>query len=447
MLTNDTIVALSTPRGEGAIGVIRLSGEKSEEIVAKHIGNGITKAESHSATFSRFQIGDKVLDEVVATIFRNPRSYTGEDVVELSFHGSSYILSQALEALIESGARLAQPGEFTQRAFMNGKLDLSQAEAVADLIASESEAEHKLAMHQMRGGFSDEINRLREELINFASLIELELDFGEEDVEFANRDQLVSLVQKIQGFVQNLIESFRYGNAVKQGIPVAIIGKPNAGKSTLLNQLLNEDRAIVSDIAWTTRDTIEDIAIIEGLKFRFIDTAGLRDTDDDIEAQGVARSKQKMGSASIVLYLIDMSDVSETENSVDEMRSDLNGASLIVVANKSDLNAEKLPFVDLQISAKQGEGISELRSQLVRSIQAGNHAQGDVVVTNTRHLEALKATATALEAALSGINSGLSGDLVASDIREALHQLGSITGEVTPDDLLGNIFSRFCIGK
>ncbi|MEQ9186972.1 MAG: tRNA uridine-5-carboxymethylaminomethyl(34) synthesis GTPase MnmE [Cryomorphaceae bacterium] len=452
MSTNDTIAALSTPQGIGAIGVIRLSGPMALEVVAKHLGASLLEAGANTVHFARFVQDDHVLDEVVATVFRAPRSYTGEDIVELSFHGSGFILNRALYAVLASGARLANPGEFTQRAFLNGKLDLSQAEAVADLIASESEAEHRLAMHQMRGGFSKEITHLREELIHFASLIELELDFSEEDVEFANRDELVELVRTIQGFVQRLVDSFRYGNAIKQGVPVAIIGKPNAGKSTLLNHLLNEDRAIVSDIPGTTRDAIEDTAIIEGIRYRFIDTAGIRETEDVIESMGVKKSLEKIKSASVVLYLFDAVEPWEThQNSIVDLIEAFKQtqAEVIPVANKTDLLASGTPFHEavVPISAKSGEGIEALIQTILTRINTTGAGRGDVVVTNARHLHALKATDAALEQSLHAIESGLSGDLIAADIREALHHLGSITGDITTDDLLGNIFGKFCIGK
>jgi len=455
-MSQESIVALSTPQGIGAIGIIRLSGLNSINIVGRHLGESFISVEANKVHFRKFRIGAEVLDEVLAAVFRAPKSYTGEDVVELSFHGSSYILNRALDALIASGAKLAAPGEFTQRAFLNGKLDLSQAEAVADLIASESAAEHRLAMHQMRGGFSKEIIHLREELIHFASLIELELDFSEEDVEFANREQLVALIQKILGFVERLVESFRYGNAMKNGVPVAIIGKPNAGKSTLLNLLLNEDRAIVSDIAGTTRDAIEDFVVINGIRYRFIDTAGIRETKDTIEAIGVKKSLERMKSASIVLYMFDATEprhdhqkiLSELIDQIDALQ-----AEVIAVGNKSDLTSSlpSEPLIDgvkeIYLSAKTSDGIEKLIETLSTTMNAGNIGSGDVVVTNARHVQALKSTQEALNHSLEGIEAGLSGDLVAADIRQALHHLGSITGEISTDDLLGNIFGKFCIGK
>ena len=448
MSSTKTIVALSTPQGEGAIGIIRLSGSTALQICAKHISKQILEQPLNTTRFYRFKLEEIVLDEVVIAVFKSPNSYTGEDICEISFHGSNFILNQALDALIASGASLAAPGEFTQRAFLNGKMDLSQAEAVADLIASESEAEHRLAMHQMRGGFSDEINRLREELINFASLIELELDFSEEDVEFANRDELQALIEKIQVYVLKLIDSFKLGNAVKNGVPIAIIGKPNAGKSTLLNALLNEDKAIVSEIAGTTRDAIEDVVNINGIRFRFIDTAGIRETDDVIESIGVKRSYEKMQSAALVLYLFDISESAEEHKfATDDLRLKLNEYSpLLIVGNKSDQSTNQHK-VDVLLSAKTGEGLEVLKDKLGEIMQISNLGKGDTVVTNTRHLEALKATNVALDASLTALTGGLSGDLVAADIREALHHLGSITGAISADDLLGTIFGKFCIGK
>lgn len=449
-------MAISTPQGEGAIGVIRLTGNEAIAITALHTNSSILSAAANTVHFKRFKTDAGVLDEVVVTIFKAPKSYTGEDVVELSFHGSSYILNRALDALIESGAQLAQPGEFTQRAFLNGKLDLSQAEAVADLIASESEAEHRLAMYQMRGGFSSEIAKLREELINFASLIELELDFSEEDVEFANRDELESLIGKIQQYIGRLIDSFKFGNAIKNGVPVAIIGKPNAGKSTLLNRLLNDDRAIVSEIAGTTRDAIEDIAVIKGIRYRFIDTAGIRETKDSIEAIGVKKSLEKMKSAAIVLYLFDVNESrQEHKSSIQTLltKLELPASNLIAVGNKTDLSnsANQAPMLEdmeeVYLSAKTGEGFDALLSAIDNKMTFNDSNKGDVVVTNARHLQALKATQQSLNQSLTALKTGISGDLVAADIRQALHHLGSITGEISTDDLLGNIFGKFCIGK
>ena len=443
-----TIVALSTPPGEGAIGIIRLSGADAIKICNTLVSGNLEKQASNESRFHRFLDGDKALDEVVVTLFRNPNSYTGEDVCEVSFHGSSFIIHRAIELFTDKGAQLAAPGEFTQRAFLNGKMDLSQAEAVADLIASESEAEHRLAMHQMRGGFSKEVNQLREELIHFASLIELELDFSEEDVEFANREELLALIHKIQAFVQKLISSFKLGNAIKKGVPIVIIGKPNAGKSTLLNALLNEEKAIVSDIAGTTRDAIEDVITIGGVRFRFIDTAGIRATDDAIESIGVQRSYEKMSQASIVLYLFDVAEGAEEHQlALAGIKEKLHGGTtLLVVGNKAD-SAENTHACDVVISAKTQDGLENLKAKLSETVRIDNLGDGETVVTNTRHLEALKQTDSALSAALNAMHTGLSGDLVAADIREALHHLGSITGNISTDDLLGNIFGKFCIGK
>ncbi len=459
MTQQETIVAISTPSGAGAIGIIRLSGKNALDITQHFFTKNLSEIAPNTVHFGRFKLGDTVLDEVVLSYFKGPNSYTGEDVIELSFHGSNYILTEALNAILEAGATMAEPGEFTQRAFLNGKMDLSQAEAVADLIASESNAEHRLAMHQMRGGFSAEIAKLREELIHFASLIELELDFGEEDVEFANREDLVQLIDKIRAYLKRLMESFRYGNAVKNGVPVAIIGKPNAGKSTLLNALLNDDRAIVSEIAGTTRDAIEDVAVIEGIRFRFIDTAGIRETTDTIEAIGVQKSLEKMKSAAIVLYLYDLKDdAAEHQQTLNKLMAEFDSrqTTFVAIGNKADQVAQVnlTPFestngslTPIAISAKTNEGLDTLSKALVAAINSGTVTTGDVVVTNTRHLNALRLTDKALDAALNGIQSGLSGDFVASDIREALHQLGSITGQITTEDLLGNIFGKFCIGK
>ncbi|GAB4380082.1 MAG: tRNA uridine-5-carboxymethylaminomethyl(34) synthesis GTPase MnmE [Salibacteraceae bacterium] len=448
MIENDTIVALSTPQGEGALGIIRLSGPESLAIAAKHL---VAKPpfEARYANFDRFVIDGDVLDEVVWTWFKAPASYTGENIVEIAFHGSRYIVSQALNALCQSGARLAKPGEFTQRAFLNGKLDLSQAEAVADLIAAESEAEHRLAINQMRGGFSREINKLRQQLMDFVSLLELELDFGEEDVTFANRDQLMNLVDQSLNFIKSLISTFRYGNAIKGGIPVAILGAPNAGKSTLLNALVNDERAIVSEIAGTTRDTIEDETIIKGIRFRFIDTAGLRDTADVIEAEGVKRSLALVQKASIVLYLIDISAPPDEElNRVNDIRNGLEGhQTLLLVANKADLNDNSAEWADITISAKHGKNMDALCEKLAKAVEQLKANSADIAVTNARHHQALTLAAAALEQARLDIEQNLPGELASSDVREAIHHLGSITGEITPDDILGNIFGKFCIGK
>jgi len=456
---NSTIVALSTAQGVGAIAVIRLSGESSIEIINQVFnGKNLLKQKSHTLHFGKIIDEEKVLDEVVVALFIAPSSYTGENTVEITCHGSPYIQKSIIELLIKKGATAAKPGEFTLRAFMNGKLDLSQAEAVGDLIASNSESAHKIAMNQMRGGISKEINRLRDELIHFASMIELELDFSEEDVEFANRDELKALIIKVQKVVNKLIESFALGNAIKEGIPVVIAGKPNAGKSTLLNALLNEERALVTEIEGTTRDTIEDEINLGGTIFRFIDTAGIRKTDDLVESLGVKRTLEKIETAAIVMLLIDLNNTSPTllNETLKEIETSLlkNNAKLLIVGNKVDLkNLEeaKRQFSDFEnlhfISAKEKWNIDELKESLKETAQLHILNQDQTLVSNTRHWEALTKSNEALNTALVGIENGLTGDFIAMDIRAALHQLGLITGAITTDDLLGNIFSKFCIGK
>jgi len=456
LLTDDTIVALSTPPGIGAIGVIRLSGPKAISISEKILpGLKLETAATHTLHFGIIRDGDTVLDEAVVGIFKAPNSFTREDVIEISCHGSPYILQKVLQLLLSKGARLAKPGEFTMKAFLNGRFDLSQAEAVSDLIASETQAAHDLAMNQMRGGFSNELKTLREELVHFASLIELELDFSEEDVEFANRPQLLSLLDKIQKNIKALSESFRLGNVLKNGVSVVIAGKPNAGKSTLLNALLNEERAIVSEIAGTTRDTIEETLIINGIAFRLTDTAGIRKALDSIEKQGVERTMQKIEQANIVVYLFDAEEMSATE--VEEDLSKLKkGADtpVLSLANKVDMGEEKNylnKFKEIDglslLSAKNGHGIAELKKRLYDTVLQGKNLNEGVILSNARHYEALQATLINLQAAEKGIEIKLSGELIASDIRSALNHLGEITGEVTTDDLLGNIFGKFCIGK
>lgn len=447
----DTIVALATPSGAGAIGVIRLSGSRAIEIINSVFkGKDLSKQESHTIHFGTVYDGVELIDEVLVSLFIAPRSYTKENVVEVSCHGSSYIIDRIIRLFIKQGARPAKPGEFTMRAFLNGQLDLSQAEAVADLIASSSEASHKVAMQQMRGGFSNELKKLREELIHFASLVELELDFSEEDVEFANREQMQTLIEKIVQVLNRLIKSFELGNVIKQGVPVVIAGKPNVGKSTLLNALLNEERAIVSDIAGTTRDTIEDEISIQGIKFRFIDTAGIRDTEDIIEAKGVERTFEKINSSAIILYLYDAAEThgAELEEIVKDLRTITlkNNSQLILVANKSDQNHPNVYPESMQISALKGTGIKELEEKLLEKIQFSEHAN-ETILTNIRHVEALQKTKDALERVLNGIANPVTSDFLAMDIKEALHYLGEITGSISTDDLLENIFSKFCIGK
>jgi len=460
---NDTICALSTAGGIGAIAVIRLSGNFAFKIVSK-VFNGNSKIpfekfESHSAHYGSIVDGEEILDEVVVTVFKNPHSYTGEDVLEISCHGSIYIQQQLLQLLVKNGARTAQPGEFTMRAFLNGKMDLSRAEAVADLIASGSKAAHKLAMQQMRGGFSNELKGLREKLVNFASLIELELDFSEEDVEFADRKELTTLLNQIQETITKLTDSFAVGNVIKNGIPVAIAGAPNVGKSTLLNALLNEERAIVSEIPGTTRDFIEDTITIDGMLFRFIDTAGIRDSEDKIEKLGISKTFEKIGQATVVLYVFDTNTASVekvqqamNELPVDEKSNGLLRTQVIPVINKIDESEDwKSTYDGLEhaifISAKNRENIEQIKLTLSGIVSARSLEQSDTVVTNLRHYEALSKAGESIAAVAAGLENKISGDLLAIDIRATLHHLAEITGEVTTDELLGNIFGRFCIGK
>ncbi len=446
----DTVVALSTAPGLGAIAVLRISGKDSIGMLEQVFSKSLLDKESHTAHFGRIKDGERVLDEVVAVIFKGPNSYTGEDTVEISCHGSTYIQEQLLELFIRRGARMAKPGEFSMRAFLNGKMDLSQAEAVNDLIEAQGDAAHELALNQMRGGFGKEISALRDELIHFASLIELELDFAEEDVVFANRTDLSDLVNALQVKLKRLVESFATGNVIRNGVPVAIIGRPNAGKSTLLNAFLNEERAIVSSIAGTTRDTIEDVISISGIQFRFIDTAGIRDTEDEIEAIGVKRSLEKASEARIIIYLYDYQNTSSSEVEFDlNLLRENSQSEILVVANKidADTKIEKSPD-KLYISAKEKLGIEDLQNALSKSILDNNAlGSGNTIVSNARHYEALNGALKSLDEVLTGISSDISGDFLAIDIRRALHFLGEITGEITTDDLLGNIFGKFCIGK
>ena len=450
--TEETIVALATPVGVGAIAVIRVSGSETFPIVNKLFkGKNLEKQPSHTIHFGTIREGELIVDEVLVSLFKAPASYTREDTIEISCHGSDYIIQKILKLIIQEGARLANPGEFTQRAFLNGQLDLAQAEAVADLIASDSAASHQTAINQIRGGFSKQIAQLRESLIHFASLIELELDFGEEDVEFADRDDLRQLIFQIQAVLVPLIESFEVGNVIKNGVPTVIIGKPNAGKSTLLNRLLNEEKAIVSDIAGTTRDVIEDELLIEGIRFRLIDTAGLRQAKDTIEAIGVERTKQQMEKASLILYLFDANEVQLSV--ISKQLSEFN-APYILVGNKVDKLSyiKKLEFESVYpeiiwISASENQNIESLKDILVKKVKTKKIKTGDTVVTNLRHFQHLKQTNEALENVLEGLNQSITGDFLAQDIRFALHHLGEITGTITNDDLLKNIFGKFCIGK
>lgn len=450
---DDTIVALATPQGAGAIAVIRISGPQALAISDKVFrGKPLSLQPSHTAHFGTIADNDHIYDEVVATIFKGTRSYTREDTVEFSCHGSDYIVKQILQLLIRKGARFAKAGEFTMRAFMNGRFDLAQAEAVADLIASDSEISHQAALNQMRGGFSAEIKKLREQLIHFASMIELELDFSEEDVEFANREQLKDLIYTIRRVIDGLISSFSLGNVIKNGVPIVIAGKPNAGKSKLLNVLLNEDKAIVSDIPGTTRDFIEDEIMLGGISFRFIDTAGLRETKDIIEAMGVERTREKMRSASLIIYLFDVNVYDEDEliKDLTELRN--MDVPYLVVGNKIDKRTnyrEEFRNFDgiIYISAAEKEGIDELKEHLLEMVTSQTIRSGSTIVTNIRHYESLQKTREALNSVLDAVNQNLTGDLLAEDIRLALYHLGEITGEITTDDLLDNIFSKFCIGK
>ena len=451
--SSDTIVALATPSGVGAIGVIRLSGPEAITIAnAVFGGKDLTKQASHTIHFGTIRDGKAILDEVLVSLFIAPHSYTKENVVEISTHGSPFIIVNSIKLFVKNGARAAKPGEFTLRAFLNGQLDLSQAEAVADLIASNSQASHQVAMQQMRGGFSSELQGLRNQLIHFASMIELELDFSEEDVEFANRDDLKGLIYRINHMIHRLMQSFEQGNVMKNGVPVVIAGKPNVGKSTLLNALLNEDRAIVSEIAGTTRDTIEDEMTIGGIKFRFIDTAGIRDTEDTVEALGVLRTHEKMRQAKLIIYLFDPSQsAEEIVEQLDQIR--LLNIPHITLLNKQDLMKHdlnpKLHAADFHlISAKNKEGIDSLKVEILHKLNLHQISTDDVLVSNIRHLEALQKTKESLELVLQGIDSQMvTSDFLALDIKQALHYLGEITGTVTTDDLLENIFSKFCIGK
>ncbi len=457
MIHNDTIVALATPSGPGAIAIIRLSGKDAIKIASlvfnSVLGKKLADQKTHTVHLGNILDGERIIDEVLATLFKNPQSYTGENVVEFSCHGSSYIQQEIIQLLLRKGCRMATAGEFTLQAFLNGKMDLSQAEAVADLIASDSKASHQLAIQQMRGGFTTEIEELRVQLLDFASLIELELDFSEEDVEFASRNDFQKLIKKTTSLLKNLIDSFATGNVLKNGIPVAIIGRPNSGKSTLLNVLLNEDRAIVSNIAGTTRDTIEDEITIDGIRFRFIDTAGIRNTKDEIEKIGVEKALEKLKNSAIYIYLFDSTEMDMNDVKI-ELESFSTTSSQLIVANKIDkasksvLNTIKnsaLPV--LSISAKKKESIDQLKKSLLDL--AGKEAldKNQLIVTNSRHYDILLKSLEEIIKVQNGIDQNLSGDLLAIDLRQALYYLGEITGKVSNDDLLGNIFANFCIGK
>ncbi|HZY37942.1 MAG TPA: tRNA uridine-5-carboxymethylaminomethyl(34) synthesis GTPase MnmE [Mucilaginibacter sp.] len=453
----DTIVALATPAGTGAIGIIRLSGPDAIVIANNAFkGKDLNKQATHTIHFGHIVDGDAVLDEVLASIFIAPRSYTGENVVEISCHGSAYILESVIKLLMKKGARAAKPGEFTLRAFLNGQLDLSQAEAVADLIASNSKASQQVAIRQLRGGFSNQLQALREQLVQFASLIELELDFAEEDVEFANRDQLKMLILQINSVIGGLIRSFELGNAIKQGVNTVIAGRPNAGKSTLLNALLNEERAIVSHIPGTTRDTIEEVLNINGISFRLIDTAGIREATDAIEKIGVERTMEKISQSALLVYVFDAAAISVEELKQDIKSLQTPGIKILAVANKMDLLDKADSHLSyfrtfglsdfFQISAKERFHIEELKQHIYNAAITEKLTGEEMLVTNIRHLEALQKTEEALSRVLSGIDT-VTSDFLSMDIKQALHYLGEITGAVTTDDLLENIFSKFCIGK
>jgi len=462
MTNKDTIIALATASGAGAIAVLRVSGPEAISVSNSlfrsiHNKSLLTQA-THTVHLGHVMDGKRILDEVLLSLFKNPQSYTGEDVVEISCHGSSYIQQEILQLFIRNGCRSANPGEFTLRAFLNGKMDLSQAEAVADLIASDSAAAHQIALQQMRGGFSSEIKNLRVELLNFASLIELELDFSEEDVEFADRQQFEELLKRIVKVLKYLIDSFATGNVIKNGVPISIIGAPNVGKSTLLNALLNEDKAIVSNIAGTTRDAIEDELIIEGVKFRFIDTAGIRHTDDTVESIGIKKTFAKMAESQVIIQLLDASLISKANAadilaSIEETKAQYPEKETLVVLNKMDLADKVLlskvfsELEPLHMSAKTGTGVELLKTKLLDMVHTGKLQNNDTIITNARHYDALRFALKNIQKVQDGMQTGLSGDLLAIDIREALYHFGRITGEISTDDLLGNIFANFCIGK
>ena len=465
MIKADTIIALATPSGSGAIAIIRLSGPNAISIASRHFesisGKVLGKQKSHTIHLGYIKDSSAVLDQVLISIFKNPHSYTGEDIIEISCHGSPYIQQQIIQLFLRNGCRTADAGEFTLRAFLNGKMDLSQAEAVADLISSDNAASHQIAVQQMRGGFSNEIKNLRAELLNFASLIELELDFSEEDVEFADRTQFKELLSRIQKVLKSLIDSFAVGNVIKNGIPVAIVGEPNVGKSTLLNAFLNEERALVSDIAGTTRDTIEDEIAIGGIGFRFIDTAGIRETEDVIEGMGIKRTFEKIEQAQVILLLVDgsklLTDNQKLKNiavEYEKIKNQNPQKPLVLLINKADTLSEADKEIIGQhlnninyLSAKTGEGVEALKNSLLEFVNTGALRNNETIVTNTRHYNSLLKALEEIEKVQIGMKEDLSSDLMAIDVREALYHLGEITGQVTNDELLGNIFANFCIGK
>ncbi len=457
MLNNETIIALATPNGKGAISVIRISGSNAiastEKFFKSKNNKVLSQQSSHTVHLGYLLKNENELDEVLITLFKGPHSYTGEDTIEISCHGSSYIQKEIIDLFVENGVRVANPGEFTLRAFINGKMDLNQAEAVADLIASENEGSHNLAMQQMKSGFSNDLKKLRGELLHFSSMIELELDFSQEDVEFAEREEFRKLTNTIKSELKTLIDSFQSGNVLKNGISVAIAGKPNAGKSSLLNTLLNEEKAIVSDIPGTTRDSIEDSLVINGINFRFTDTAGLRDTNDVIESKGIEKTKEKINNAKILLYLFDINDtdINEIKSSLKTFkRKDL---SILLVRNKIDLKIQnKKLFNDLnqfeliEISATEKKSVKKLKKRLIREVDVLN-PYTDTIISNSRHYEALIKALKAIEEVNKGLKNNLSGDLLSVDIKRSVEFLAEITGDITNDDVLGNIFANFCIGK
>ena len=461
-----TIVALATAQGSAALGIIRVSGSDAITIVDKFFqGKNLSKVEGHTVHYGKIVREDGyIIDECMASVFRAPRSFTKENAIEISCHGSPYILNEVIQLFLRNGARMAKPGEFTLRAFLNGQFDLSQAEAIADLIASSNQSDHELAMKQMRGGFSDQIKSLRQELIDFAALIELELDFSEEDVEFADRKKLENLVHRISSLITNLLDSFALGNVLKHGVSTVIAGRPNAGKSTLLNALLNEDRALVSEIEGTTRDTVEESINIEGIQFRLIDTAGIRDTSDMVEKMGVDKTLEKIASSTVVIYMFDVVQTSpeqlweDVQKFLDNNTLLENQAAKIFVANKMDLNPYTKPEAYhkeglisaenlLSLSAKNKMNIEALKELLYNTVINNPEMLDNTIVSNNRHYEALLKSRESLARVVEGLQSGLTGDFIAMDIRQALYHLGEITGEIHTDDLLDSIFSRFCIGK
>ena len=458
----DDIVAISTPSGMGAISIIRVTGDnalkKVEPFFKSKKGTKLSNIKSHSLLYGDFVYNDEIIDEVVLSYYAKDKSFTGQETIEISCHGSTYIQKTIIEKLLENKIRLAKPGEFTMRAFLNGKFDLTQAEAVSDLIYSDSASMHKIALNQMRGGFQNDLKNLREELLHFTSMIELELDFSEEDVEFANKKELVALIERVKLKIQDLKNSFKYGNAIKNGVPVAIAGKPNSGKSSLLNLLLNEDKAIVSDIPGTTRDAIEDTLILDGIKFRFVDTAGLRNTDDEIEAKGIEITKSKISKASVLIYLFDINNSSESEILEDLSEFNRDDLSIILVRNKIDLKNESTIKVEsilkkcdskikevLEISAIQKKYVDVIKEKLLDINKLLKSEQ--TIITNLRHFDSLSNAESSLVEIEKGIQNGLSGDLLSIDLRSAIESIGEITGQITNDEMLGNIFSNFCIGK